>query len=119
MAEIEETAPRNRHGFAELGDVETGNDVRGDLARVEFTFLGQAHEGGGFVIAVAGIGTWSEQHAGQIRVGQDVGNGLVEGRLELGDEHLGSEGALVMGCGPSGYGRGIRYLLVRKSAITR
>ena len=54
-AEIEKAGAGDLDLFAPLGDVEFGDDVGGQLARVHLALLGQRHQRVGLVIAELGV----------------------------------------------------------------
>ena len=83
-AEVEETRPRNVDRVAPRAHIEAGADVGGELARIEFAFLGEGHQGGRLVITEARIRAGPDLDRGQVGIGQDSR----DGRVQSGFEHM-------------------------------
>jgi hypothetical protein len=62
QAKVEKTRARDFDRLAQVGEVEFGDHVRGELARIEFSRLGQRHQAVRLVIAKFGI-AGPDQHA--------------------------------------------------------
>lgn len=69
------------HFLANLRDVQFGQHVRGQLARIHFARLGQRHQGVALVIAKFGIGTGAHQYGGDVRIRQNGMDGCVQGEF--------------------------------------
>ena len=64
-------------------NVELGQHVGGELARIHFPRLGERHERVALVIAEFGIGTRTDQNDGGVRVRQDRADGGLELQFNL------------------------------------
>ena len=74
-AEIEEARAGDFDFLANVGDIEFGDDIGGELARVHLALFGEGHERVGLVIAEFGVGTGADEHGGGAGVGQNGGDG--------------------------------------------
>lgn len=61
-AKVQEPGSGDLNLPAKVGDVEFGDDIFGELARVQFARLGQGHQGVGLVIAEFGVGTGPDEN---------------------------------------------------------
>ena len=77
-AEVQETGAGDLHLLAAVGDIEFGDHVGGQLARVQFPGLGQRHQGVGLVIAEFGVRAGADQNGGNVSVRQDSTHRLLE-----------------------------------------
>ena len=84
---IQEASAGDVNLGAPLGDIELCHDVGGELARIQFSLLGDPHQGVGLVIPELGIGTRAHQDLLGAGIRQDGGNGLVEALFKKGVKH--------------------------------
>ena len=85
-AEVQETRAGDLHRGASIGDIQFGDHVRGQLARIQFPGLGERHQCIGLVIAKLGVRAWADQNSGNISVRQYSSHCLLEA---LFDEFVG------------------------------
>ena len=69
--EIQEAGAGDLHLLAAVANVEFGEHVGGQLARIHLPRLGQRHEGVALVIAELRVGAGPDQHGGDVGVRQD------------------------------------------------
>ena len=62
---IQKARPGDLDLFANIADVELGQRIRGELARVHLPLLGQSHEGVALVVPKFRIGTGAHAHRGE------------------------------------------------------
>ncbi len=98
-AEVQEAGAGDFDGLAPGGDVERGEDLFGELARVEAAGAGEAHEGIALVIAEARVWAGADEDGGGVGVREDGADGLLESGLEEGMEHGGEGGGGGRGAG--------------------
>ena len=81
--EIKEAGTGDFDFVAPFGDIEFGEDVGGELARVHFARLGQGHQGVALVIAEFRVGGGADQDGGGVGVGEDGADGLLQADFDL------------------------------------
>ena len=77
--EIQEARAGDFHFFAKFGNVQLGQHVGGELARIQFARLGQRHQRVALVIAKFRIGTGADENGGDIGVRQHGADGGLQG----------------------------------------
>ena len=75
--EIQEASTRDFDLLAQVGEVELGQHIGGELAGIEFALLGKRHEGVALVIAEFRVAR-ADQYGGDIGVGQHREGGGLE-----------------------------------------
>ena len=81
--EIQEPGTGNLHFFARVGQIQFGEHIGGELARIEFPGLGEGHQGVALVITKFGFGTGADENDGDIRIRQNRQNGGLQANLNL------------------------------------
>ena len=81
--EIQEARAGNFHLLAPIANIQLGEHVGGELARIHFARLGERHERVALVIAEFGIGTRTDQNNGGVGVRQDRADGGLELQFDL------------------------------------
>ena len=76
--EIQEARAGDFHFLAPIGNVEFGQHVRGELARIHFPRLGQRHQRVGLVIAEFRVGARAHENDGNVSIRHDRAHRLLE-----------------------------------------
>ena len=80
--EIQKSGPGYFDLVADVGEVEFGNDLSGQLPRIHLAGLGQSHQSVGLIIAELWIRTRLDEDGSDLRVWQDKLNGCLESLLD-------------------------------------
>ena len=81
--EIQEARAGDFHLLANFGDIEFGQHVGGELARIHFPRLGQRHERVALVIAELRVRARTDQNRGDVGVRQDRADGGLQLQFDL------------------------------------
>ena len=92
-AKIQKPRPGNFDLVANIIDIELGHDVRSQLARIHFAFLGQAHQRVALIIAKLGVGAGPDHDSVDSCVWQYCGSRLPQPLFQYFIKH-GSETVL-------------------------
>ena len=76
--EIQEAGAGHLDLLAAVADLQLGEHVGGQLARIQLPGLGQRHQRVGLVVAELGIGAGTDQHGRSVCVRQDGAHGCLE-----------------------------------------
>src|ERR1039458_7059849 len=80
--EIQEACAGDFHFFADVGHVQLGERVGGELARIQFPHLGERHQRVALVVAKFWIAR-TNKHDGNIRIRQNFADGGLQLQLNL------------------------------------
>ena len=80
--EIQEARAGDFHLFADVGNIELGQDFRRELARIHFARFGERHQRVGLVVAKFRIAR-ADQNGGDIGVRQNPADGSLQFQFDL------------------------------------
>ena len=82
QSEIQETGTGDLNLFANFGNIELGQHVGSELARIQLTLFGERHERVRLIIAEFRI-TRADEHDGGIGIRQNFTDGGLQGKFNL------------------------------------